>query len=127
MMNRIDIMGRLTRDPETRYTKSETPVTRFTIACDRDYIKGEERGVDFIDCVTFGRRADFIAKYFQKGNMIAVTGRLAVNDYKNADGEKRRSWNIEVDNAYFCGSRNKGDSDKAPRFEEIDDDGELPF
>lgn len=132
MLNRIDIMGRLTRDPEMRQTQSGTSVANFTLAVDRD-VKDKtsgERQTDFIDCVAWGGRGDFVGKYFTKGSMAVVSGRLQLRDWTDKDGNKRRSAEVVVDNVYF-GAAKAGQSSEAPahnEFEEInEDDGDLPF
>ena len=100
MLNHITIMGRLTRDPELRYTATQTPVTSFTLAVDRDYANREtnERQTDFIDCVAW-RSAEFVSKYFQKGSLAVVSGRLQIRDWTDKEGNKRRS--AEVNVVYF--------------------------
>ena len=151
MLNHIVVMGRLTRDPELRYTQSQTPV-----AVDRDFSSREtgERQTDFIDCVAWRSTAEFVSKYFQKGSMAAVSGRLQIRDWTDRDGGKRRSAEIVADNVYFgeskrsredgqtqrsggpatrpaSGGYNAGYSDMpagGSAFAELDDgDGELPF
>ena len=111
MLNHITIMGRLTRDPELRYTGSQTPVCSFTLAVDRDYTdkQGGERQTDFIDCVAWRQSAEFVNKYFSKGAMAVVAGRLQVRDWNDRDGNKRRSAEIVVENIYF-GEGKKTDS-----------------
>ncbi|MBQ4382117.1 MAG: single-stranded DNA-binding protein [Oscillospiraceae bacterium] len=110
MLNHIIIMGRLTRDPELRRTQSGTAVARFTVAVDRD-VKGQngERETDFIDCVAWSQRGEFVSKYFQKGSMIIVAGRLQVRDWTDKEGGKRRSAEINVDNTWFGESRRDRD------------------
>ena len=154
MLNHIVIMGRLTRDPEVRYTQSQLPVASFTVAVDRDYSgrDGGERQTDFIDCVAWRQTAEFVGKYFKKGSMAVVSGRLQIRDWTDREGGKRRSAEIVVDNIYFGESKrdssNSGSynansygsqptysndsasKDSAPTggFAELDDgDGELPF
>ena len=159
MLNHIVIMGRLTRDPELRYTQSNTPVASFSLAVDRDFQNREtgERQTDFIDCVAWRSTAEFVSKYFQKGSMAVVSGRLQIRDWTDRDGNKRRSAEVVVDNVYFGESKRSreggsGDSygggynsgyssrnsapsngyNSAPQggnaFAELDDgDGELPF
>lgn len=150
MLNHITIMGRLTRDPELRYTQSQTPVASFTLAVDRDFGSrdGGEKQTDFIDCVAWRQTAEFVSKYFQKGRMAVVSGRLQIRDWTDREGGKRRSAEIVVDNIYFGDSRRDGgdtrsDSHSAyttsydsgrsaspapSAFAELDDgDGELPF
>ena len=145
MLNHITIMGRLTRDPELRYTQSQTPVASFTLAVDRDFggRDGGERQTDFIDCVAWRSTAEFVSKYFQKGSMAVVSGRLQLRDWTDKDGNKRRNAEVVVDNIYFGESKRRDDSNSsyandyssqgsAPAvsggFEELsEDDGELPF
>lgn len=106
MLNHITIMGRLTRDPELRMTQSKTPVASFTVACDRDYAaQGEERSVDFIDCVAWKAGAEFVNKYFRKGQMIVVDGRLQSRKWEDRDGNKRTSWEIVANQCYFGESK----------------------
>ena len=111
MLNRIDIMGRLTRDPELRHTQSQTPVASFTLAVDRDFGNrdGGDRQTDFIDCVAWRQTAEFVSKYFQKGSMAVVSGRLQIRDWTDRDGGKRRSAEVVVDNIYFGESRRSRD------------------
>ena len=156
MLNHITIMGRLTRDPELRSTQSGVSVASFTVACDRDFggRDGGERQTDFIDCVAWRSTGEFVSKYFHKGSMIAVSGRLQSRKWQDREGNNRTNWEINADNVYFGESRresdsgrdsysnntyasggyNSGDSGKssAPAasntFVELDDgDGELPF
>ena len=152
MLNHIVIMGRLTRDPELRYTQSQTPVASFTLAVDRDFggRDGGEKQTDFIDCVAWRQTAEFVNKYFTKGSMAVVSGRLQIRDWTDRDGGKRRSAEVVVDNIYFGESRRRDSSEgssydsrssyssyEAPRsaspapsspFSDLDDgDGELPF
>ena len=154
MLNHITIMGRLTRDPEIRYTQSQTPVTSFTVAVDRDFSGRDsgERQTDFIDCVAWRQTAEFVSKYFQKGSMAVVSGRLQIRDWTDREGGKRRSAEVVVDNIYF-GESKRRDQDESrgeprqsyqqPAFQSYgsvtpdmgvsafsamtDDDGELPF
>ena len=109
MLNHIVIMGRLTRDPELRYTQSQTPVASFTVAVDRDFggRDGGEKQTDFIDCVAWRQTAEFVNKYFTKGSMAAVSGRLQIRDWTDRDGGKRRSAEIVVENIYFGESRRR--------------------
>ena len=156
MLNHIVIMGRLTRDPELRYTQSQTPVASFTVAVDRDFggRDGGERQTDFIDCSAWRATGEFVNKYFRKGSMIVVSGRLQSRKWQDRDGNNRTNWEINADNVYFGESR-RDSSDgaydsrssgsyeaprssgydaprsvkpEAPAFAELgDDDGELPF
>ena len=158
MLNHIVIMGRLTRDPELRTTQSGVSVTSFTVAVDRDFggRDGGERQTDFIDCVAWRQTGEFVSKYFHKGSMIVVSGRLQSRKWQDRDGNNRTSWEINADNVYFGESRRDSDSNRsdsysnnyssnsgsyggydsgrtgAPAasntFVELDDgDGELPF
>lgn len=113
MLNHIVIMGRLTRDPELRYTQSQTPVASFTLAVDRDFggRDGGEKQTDFIDCVAWRSTAEFVNKYFQKGSMAVVSGRLQLRDWTDREGNKRRSAEVVVDNIYFGDSRRRENSD----------------
>lgn len=127
MLNRICIMGRLTAAPELRYTQSNTPVASFTVAVDRDYQQGgSERQTDFIPCVAWRSTAEFVSKYFTRGSMAAVSGRLQLRDWTDKDGNKRRTAEVVADNIYF-GESKKRDASPDVQFEEIPDDGELPF
>jgi single-strand DNA-binding protein len=102
MLNKIIVMGRLTRDPELRRTGSGVAVASFRVAVDRDHgPKGEEKKTDFIDCVAWRSIGEFVAKYFQKGSMIIVEGRLEMRDWKDKEGIKRTSAEINAERAYF--------------------------
>lgn len=127
MLNRICIMGRLTAAPELRYTQSNTPVASFTLAVDRDYQQGgSEKQTDFIPCVAWRGTAEFVSKYFTKGSMAAVSGRLQLRDWTDKDGNKRRTAEVIAESVYFAESKKRDASPDVP-FEEIPDDGELPF
>ena len=112
MLNHITIMGRLVRDPELRRTGSGVAVTNFCVAVDRDYVAkdGGERKTDFINCFAWRSTGEFIAKYFTKGRMIVVDGRLEMRDWTDKDGNKRTSAEINVDNAYFGDSKRDNDN-----------------
>ena len=112
MLNHITIMGRLTRDPEMRRTGSGMAVTSFTLAVDRDFAPrdGGDRDCDFIDCVAWDKRAEFVSKYFTKGRMAVVTGRLQIRGWTDKDGNKRRSAEVVADNVYFGDSKRDGDN-----------------
>lgn len=109
MLNHITIMGRLTRDPELRYTQSQTPVASFTLAVDRDFggRDGGEKQTDFIDCVAWRSTGEFVSKYFQKGSMAIVSGRLQMRDWTDKEGNKRTSAEIVADNVYFGESKRR--------------------
>lgn len=139
MLNHITAMGRMTRDPELRRTNSGTAVASFSIAVDRDYSgkDGGEKKTDFIDCVAWRSTGEFISKYFSKGRMIVVDGRLEMRDWTDKDGNKRRSAEINVANAYFGDSKKDGQQTaysghQTPASAEDftlleDDDAQLPF
>jgi single-strand DNA-binding protein len=141
MLNKIFIMGRMTRDPELRRTQNGTAVTSFTLAVDRDFKdKDGEKVADFIPCVAWRTTAEFVAKNFAKGRMAVVEGRLQVRDFNDKDGTSRKVSEVHVDNIYFGDSKpqNNGSystyaaqvamNNSAEAFEEIEDDGEdLPF
>lgn len=133
MLNRIFLMGRLTRDPELRRTQAGTAVTSFSLAVDRDF-KGQdgERETDFVDIVAWRSTAEFVSRYFTKGRMAVVEGRLQIRDWTDRDGSKRRSAEVIADSVYFGDSkRAASDSDTADAGElrELsgDEKGELPF
>jgi single-strand DNA-binding protein len=115
MLNHITLMGRLVRDPELRRTGSGIAVASFRIAVDRDFAPkdGGERKADFIDCVAWRQTGEFISKYFTKGRMIVVDGRLEMRDWTDKDGNKRTSAEVVVDNAYFGDSRRDNEGGNA--------------
>ena len=113
MLNHITIMGRLTRDPELRRTGSGIAVASFTVAVDRDFggRDGGEKETDFIDCVAWRQTGEFVSKYFTKGRMIVVSGRLQIRSWTDKDGNKRRTAEVVADNCYFGDSkRDEGSS-----------------
>lgn len=139
MLNKIILMGRLTRDPELRRTQGGTAVTSFSLAVDRDFKnQNGEKETDFIDIVVWKNTAEFVSKYFAKGRMAVVEGRLQIRDWTDQNGGKRRSAEVIAENVYF-GDSNREGSGTAPvanqaaapvanqGFTEIEDDGELPF
>ena len=107
MLNHITIMGRLTRDPELRRTGSGVAVASFTVAVDRDFSgkDGGEKETDFIDCVAWRQTGEFVSKYFTKGRMAVVSGRLQIRSWTDKDGNKRRSAEVVADNVYFGDSK----------------------
>ena len=140
MLNKIFIMGRLTRDPELRRTQNGTAVTSFSLAVDRDYKNADgTKDTDFINVVAWRSTAEFASKYFAKGRMAVVEGRLQLRDWTDKDGNKRRTAEVLADSIYFADSRKDaqdgfappaagGGSVPGPDFREIDeDDGDLPF
>ncbi len=111
MLNHIVLMGRLTRDPELRRTGTGTPVAAFTLAVDRDFGSNRETGereTDFIDIVAWRGTAEFVSKYFAKGRMAVVSGRLQIRNWNDKDGNKRRSAEVVADNVYFGDSKRDG-------------------
>ena len=142
MLNHIVLMGRLTRDPELRHTQQGTSVASFSLAVERDFSSrdGGQKATDYIDIVAWRSTADFVSKYFTKGQLVAVSGRLQIRDWTDRDGGKRRSAEVVADNVYFAESKRNRDS--APDsdysnsysvppieqgFTQLEDDGELPF
>ena len=108
MLNSVIIMGRLTADPELRTTPNGLSVTSFTVAVDRNYKSGDERQTDFISVVAWRGTADFVTRFFKKGQMIAVQGSLQVSNYEDKNGNKRTNYDVVADNVSFCGSKNEG-------------------
>lgn len=151
MLNKIFIMGRLTRDPELRRTQNGIAVTSFTLAVDRDFKNADgTKDTDFIDVVAWRNTAEFVSKYFSKGRMIVVSGSLQSRKWQDRNGQNRISWEVIADNVYFGDSKrdsagDMGGSYAAPAytapaggysapvgggpsgFTEIEDDGDLPF
>jgi single-strand DNA-binding protein len=146
MLNKIVLMGRLTKDPELRRTQSGTAVTSFSLAVDRDFkSQNGEKETDFIDIVAWRQTAEFVSKYFTKGRMAVVEGRLQLRDWNDRDGNKRRSAEVVAENVYFGDSkRDSAGYSMAPAapaaehgaaptdghsdFAEIsEEDGDLPF
>ena len=131
MLNKVIIMGRLVRDPELRRTSSGTAVASFTIACDRDVKSdGGERDADFIEFVAWSNTAEFVSKYFTKGRMAVVSGRLQTRNWTDKEGNKRKATEIVAESVYFGDSkREELQSYAAPQesFAELPDDGDIPF
>lgn len=113
MLNRIIIMGRLVRDPELRTTQSGISVTSFTVAVDRDFKNRDsgEKSTDFIDVVAWRQTAEFVCKYFAKGSLAVVEGRLQIRDWKDRDGNNRRSAEVVAENVYFGSSKRESGGD----------------
>ena len=111
MLNHIDLMGRLVRDPELRYTQRQLPVVSFRIAVDRDFggRDGGEKQADFIDIVAWRNTAEFVSKYFTKGSMAVISGRLQMREWTDRDGNKRTSAEVVADNVYFGDSKRSRD------------------
>lgn len=140
-MNKVILMGRLTKDPDIRYTSSDTPlaVARYTLAVDRRFKKDGDQSADFISCVTFGKSAEFVGKYLKKGVKIAITGRIQTGSYENKDGQKVYTTDVVVEEHEFAQSKSKEDGsfDSSVEAGDIDDgfmntpddfgDDDLPF
>ena len=146
MLNRIILMGRLTRDPKLRHTQAGTPVASFSLAVDRDFKDKAtgEKGTDFIDIVAWRQTAEFVSRFFTKGRMAVVEGRLQLRDWTDKDGNKRRTAEVLAEHVYFGDSKRDAEGGAesggaytpppaepgsgGAEFEELtDDDGELPF
>lgn len=141
MLNRIEIMGNLVADPELKTTSSGINVCSFRIACERDYVSSVgQREADFVDCVTWREKAEFISKYFSKGMPILVSGRLQMRKWEDRDGNKRTTAEIQAESLYFAGGENRKKqstpnfTDSLPAEDEyaklgwnVDDEGVLPF
>lgn len=136
MLNKAVLMGRLTRDPEVRYTQTQVPIANFSLAVDRSFVRqGEERQTDFINIVVFGKTAEFVQKYFTKGQLVAVAGRIQSRNWEDKDGNKRNTVEVVAEEVHFAEKKdsssrsnsNSGsdssDSDFAPTY----DDDQLPF
>lgn len=142
MLNRIVLMGRLTKNPELRHTQSGTPVASFSLAVDRDFKDKQtgEKATDFIDIVAWRKTAEFVSRFFTKGRMAVVEGRLQLRDWTDRDGNKRRTAEVLAEHVYFGDSKRDAESGGAytpppaepgsggAEFAELtEDDGELPF
>ena len=140
MLNKIILMGRLTRDPELRHTQTGTAVASFSLAVDRDFKDKAtgDRTTDFIDVVAWRQTGEFVSRYFTKGRMAVVEGRLQIRDWTDKDGGKRRSAEVIADGIYFAGAKatqpSEGNADEgtlppppAGELQDLEDDGELPF
>jgi single-strand DNA-binding protein len=139
MINRVILMGRLTRDPEFRQTTSGIPVCRFTVAVDRPYRKEQEKKADFINVTAWRNTAEFVSRYFSKGKMIIVDGSLHNNDYTDNNGVKHYSMDVQAENVCFGESKGSSDNQQAQQnsdpadkpdfgeYEEVLNDGEIPF
>lgn len=121
MLNHIDIQGRLTNEPDLRTTQNGDSVASFTIACDRDYDRSK---ADFVNCVAWRKTGEFVSKYFHKGSLATISGRLQSRKWQDRDGNNRTAWEVICDNVYF-GERKQ--QDQTVQFTENDDDGDIPF
>ena len=139
-MNKVILMGRLTRDPDVRYSAGENAlaIARYTLAVDRRFKRDGEATADFISCVAWRQTGEFVSKYFTKGRMAVVEGRLQMRDWTDKNGNKRRSYEVQADNVYFADNRRPDGNDTAtPQYaaesaaggfsEVSEDDGMLPF
>lgn len=137
-MNTVQIIGRMTADPELRHTQSGTACTRFNVAVDRRVKQGEEKQADFINIVAWQQRAEFICKYFSKGQKIALTGSIRTGSYTDRDGNKRNTFEVWAENVEFCESKaekqtaqpqpeQQKTSENKPDMEYIPNDADLPF
>ena len=106
MLNTIIIQGRIVRDPELRRTGSGIAVASFTVAVDRDFAQDGKKETDFIDCVAWRQTGEFVSKYFRKGSMIVVKGRLQIRNWNDKDGSKRKTAEVVADNCYFGSTKN---------------------
>ena len=134
MLNKVMLLGRLTADPDVRYSQGERPIARarFSLAVNRRFKKDGERGVDFIDCVAFGKGGEFVERYFKKGQRVNIVGRLQVGNWKDDEGKSHKSVEVIVEEQYFAESKSKGASDGAEYdisgFVPIDEDDDgMPF
>ena len=129
-MNVVTLVGRLTKDPETRYTQGGTAVTRYTVAVDRIIKRDGEPTADFIPCVAFGKAAEFADKYFKQGMRVAVSGRIQTGSYTNKDGQRIYTTDVSVDRHEFAQSKTEAETPEKEGFynvpEGIDED-EIPF
>lgn len=129
-LNKIILMGRMTKDAELRHTQNNKAVASFTIACDRE---GKDKVTDFIDCVAWEQSAEFVSKYLGKGRNIAVEGRLQIREWTDQNSNKRRNAEVKVDRVYFADSKKSDDepgyqySKMQPQFVDVDDDRPLPL
>ena len=131
MLNKCFLLGRMTKDPEIRRTNGGTAVTSFTLAVDRDFKTNGEKETDFIEVVAWRNTAEFVSKYFSKGRMAIVEGRLQIREWTDKSGNKRRTAEVVADNVYFGYS--KKENKEAPEYKQADfaviseEDGDLPF
>lgn len=128
MLNHITIAGRLTKDVELRHTSANIPVASFTIACERDFKDNSgNKTTDFVDCVAWRNTAEFVGKYFIKGQLAIVSGRLQIRDYEDKEGKKRKVAEVVADNVYFGGDKKESKPVTDNYAEIVEDDGKIPF
>lgn len=125
MLNKIFIQGRMTKNPELRTTQSGKPVASFTVAVDRDY---DREKCDFFNCVAWGKQAEFVSKFFEKGQMAVVSGSMQSRSWTDRENKKRLEWEVQAESIHFCGEKRKASPDiSAADFEELEDEEEMPF
>lgn len=129
MLNTVILMGRLTRDPELKQTPQGVSVAQFSLAVDRNYAKGEEKQTDFIKITAWRNTADFVAKYFTKGQLVAIRGRLQTRQWQDQNGQKRYATDVVADEVFFAESRGKAEqTDENPIMQGFSVSGDnLPF
>lgn len=127
MLNKVILMGRLTRDPELRSTPQGVSSCSFSLAVDRNFVKqGEERKADFINCVAWRQTAEFISKYFKKGSMVALEGSIQTRSWDDQDGKKRYVTEVIVSQVYFAEGK-KDSASPMPALPPMGEDDDLPF
>lgn len=137
-MNNVQLIGRLTADPELRHTQSGTACTRFNMAVDRRVKQGEERQADFINITAWRQTAEFICRYFSKGSRVGITGSIRTGSYTDRDGNKRNTFEVWAENVEFCESKaekqtaqpqpeQQKTSENKPDMEYIPNEADLPF
>ena len=130
MLNQAVLMGRLTAEPELKHTQSGVAVVRFTLAVDRSYAKqGEERQTDFINITAWRQTADFVSRYFRKGQLVAVQGTIQTGSYTDRDGNRRNTFEVLADQVHFAERKQGGATpnvNPSDDFEELDE-GDMPF
>lgn len=127
MLNKVVLIGRLTADPELKHTPADIAVANFTLAVDRSFKKDGEKVTDFIDCVAWRGTAEFMARFIQKGRMIAVSGALQVRTWEDKDGKKRKAVEVVADEVFFADSKKTEQAESRPDFTPVGNDEELPF
>lgn len=113
MLNQINLMGRLTAEPDYRTTQSGITVARFTLAVERNYQQNGQKQTDFLEVTAWRGTADFVQKYFHKGQLVAVTGSVQTDNYTDKDGSKRKSWSVQATQVYFAESKRDGGGQKS--------------
>ena len=131
-MNKVILLGRLTRDPDIRYTQGENSmaIARYTLAVNRRVAKEGEQSADFISCVAFGKAAEFAERYLKQGIKIVVEGRIQTGSYTNKDGQKVYTTDVVVENSEFAESKAGSDNQSAAAYDvpvQVDDENDLPF